>query len=142
MKKNLNLIFVISLLFSSCMPQEGQEGGGMMSLLPILLIIGIIVIIVVKTRKKQVGKAKSDRIGIKATFAIYGAILGIPLSYYFQPEVVKNKVGGIGGYLQNFGEIVNNSNLLGNIIVSVVVFAIVGGVIGYFVNENEAKKEK
>ncbi len=78
----------------------------------------------------------------KRQFAIIGAILGIPLSYYFQNEIVKSKVGGIAGYLQHFGDIVNNTNLLSNIILSVVIFALAGGVVGYFVDENDAKKTK
>ena len=78
----------------------------------------------------------------KVLFAIIGAILGIPLSYYFQSEMVKSKMGGIGGYLKNFDKIVDNSNLLGNVVLSVVIFAIIGGVIGYFIDENEAKKTK
>jgi len=79
---------------------------------------------------------------MKVLFAIIGAILGIPLSYYFQSEMVKSKMGGIGGYLQNFDKIANDSNLLGHVVLSVVVFALVGGVIGYFIDENEAKKTK
>ena len=76
----------------------------------------------------------------KVIFAIIGAILGIPLSYYFQSEMVKAKVGGIGGYLTHFDEIVSNSNLLTNVILSVVIFALVGGLIGYFMDKNETKK--
>lgn len=76
----------------------------------------------------------------KVLFAIIGAILGIPLSYYFQSEMVRAKVGGIGGYLQNFGDIVSDGNLLGNVILSVVIFAIVGGIIGYLIDKSEAKK--
>jgi hypothetical protein len=33
----------------------------------------------------------------KVLFSIIGGIIGIPLSYFFQPEIVKSKVGGIGG---------------------------------------------
>jgi phosphotransferase system glucose/maltose/N-acetylglucosamine-specific IIC component len=78
----------------------------------------------------------------KVLFAIIGAILGIPLSYYFQSEMVQSKMGGIGGYIQHFDQIANNSNLLGNVVLSVVIFAVVGVVIGYFIDENEAKKAK
>ena len=78
----------------------------------------------------------------KVLFAIIGAILGIPLSYYFQSQMVKSKMGGIVGYLKHFDEITNNSNLLGNIVLSVVIFAIVGAVIGYFIDENEARRSK
>ena len=76
----------------------------------------------------------------KTLFAIIGAVLGIPLSYYFQSSMVQAKVGGIGGYLKHFGDIVNDANLLGNVVLSVVIFAIVGGVIGYFVDKSEAQK--
>lgn len=72
-------------------------------------------------------------------FAIIGAILGIPLSYYFQSQIVQSKVGGIGGYLNQFGEIVKDGNLLANVILSVVIFALVGGVIGYFIDQNANK---
>ena len=77
---------------------------------------------------------------MKIKGAVIGAILGIPLSYYFQPEIVKSKLGGVGGYLKNFDKIVDNSDLLGNVILSIVVFAFVGGVIGYFMDKNETKK--
>lgn len=76
----------------------------------------------------------------KVLFAIIGAVLGIPLSYYFQSELVKTKMGGVGGYLRHFDEITHNSNLLGNVFLSMVIFAIAGGVIGYFLDQNEAKK--
>jgi hypothetical protein len=79
---------------------------------------------------------------MKVLFAIIGAILGIPLSYYFQSEMVKIKIGGIGGYIQHFDRIANDSNLFGNVVLSVVIFAITGGVIGYFIDENETKKTK
>ena len=139
-------------LFASCMAQpssSGVQSNPLMSFLP-LILIGIIVFAVVRTRKKDAEriksgdaeKVKSEYVSQKVAFAIYGGILGIPLSYYFQSDVVKNKVGGLGGYLKNFGQIVDNSDLLANVIISVVIFAIVGGVIGYFVDENEAKKIK
>jgi ABC-type antimicrobial peptide transport system permease subunit len=69
-------------------------------------------------------------------FAILGAILGVPLSYFFQPEIVKSKVGGIGGYIQHLDQIVQNESFLTNVIVSVVIFAIVGGIFGYFMDKN------
>jgi len=75
----------------------------------------------------------------KVTFAIVGAILGIPLSYYFQSEMVRSKVGGIGGYFKHFDEIMKDGNLVGNVILSILIFAIIGGLIGYFIDKNEVK---
>jgi phosphotransferase system glucose/maltose/N-acetylglucosamine-specific IIC component len=77
----------------------------------------------------------------KVTFAIIGGILGIPFSYYFQPEIVRAKVGGMGGYMKNFGDIAKNSDLVVNIIISIVIFALIGGVIGYFIDKNEIKNK-
>jgi predicted RNA-binding Zn-ribbon protein involved in translation (DUF1610 family) len=79
-------------------------------------------------------------VSVTLTGAIIGAILGIPLSYYFQSSMVQNKVGGIVGYFKHFGDIVKDGNLLGNVILSVIVFAIIGGLIGYFIDKNEVKK--
>ena len=78
----------------------------------------------------------------KLLFAILGGILGIPLSYYFQPEIVRAKTGSIGGYLENFGDILENSDLVGNVLLSVVIFAIIGGVIGYLIDIAQAKTTK
>lgn len=78
----------------------------------------------------------------KALLSIIGAVLGIPLSYYFQSEMVKAKMGGIGGYLEHFDQIAKNSEYFGNVVISVIVFAIVGLAIGYFIDESEAKKSK
>ena len=76
----------------------------------------------------------------KVSFAVIGAILGFPLSYYFQPEIVRMKVGGVSGYLQHFGEIMDDGDLTGNVIISVIIFAAIGGVIGYFVDKNAETK--
>lgn len=92
-----------------------------------------------KELKKEVGKSNSTGGGKKLTFAFLGGILGIPLSYYFQPQMVQAKVGGMGGYLKNFGDIVDNSDLIGNVFLSVVIFALIGLVIGYFIDANETK---
>ena len=77
----------------------------------------------------------------KVLFSIIGGIIGIPLSYFFQPEIVKSKVGGIGGYLSHFDEIIKEQELLSNIFISVVIFIIIGAVIGYLVDKSELKKQ-
>lgn len=76
----------------------------------------------------------------KTIFTIIGAILGIPLSYYFQPEMVQQKIGGISGYIEHFGDIINEKDLIGNVIIGVVVFALIGFVIGYFMDKNATQK--
>ncbi|MEO0899617.1 MAG: hypothetical protein AAFY71_24620 [Bacteroidota bacterium] len=77
----------------------------------------------------------------KVIFGIIGAVLGVPLSYYFQPEMVKAKTGGIGGYLQQIDKVAENSELLTNVIISVVIFTLVGVLVGYFIDKN-AEKDK
>jgi len=62
----------------------------------------------------------------KILFTIIGAILGLPLSYYFQPEMVRAKIGGISGYIEHFGEILDAKDLIGNVVIGVIVFALVG----------------
>ena len=75
----------------------------------------------------------------KIPFAIIGAILGIPLSFYFQTELVQTKVGGMSGYLQHFSQVLDSTELAGNFFVSIIIFAIVGAVIGYLVDNSRAK---
>ncbi|MHB1279456.1 MAG: hypothetical protein ACYC1Q_13795 [Bacteroidia bacterium] len=76
----------------------------------------------------------------KVTFAIIGALLGIPLSYYFQSDIVQAKVGGsMGGYMRHIGDLMDNSNIMGNVLLSMAVFAVVGLVIGYFMDVNGKK---
>jgi len=76
----------------------------------------------------------------KVTFSIIGAILGVPLSYYFQPEMVQEKIGGIGGYVKNFGDIIGEKDLIGNVIMGVIVFAIIGFVLGYIMDKKAIEK--
>jgi len=76
----------------------------------------------------------------KTLFTIIGAILGLPLSYYFQPEIVRVKIGGISGYIKHFDKILEADDLIGNVVIGVVVFAVVGFVIGYFMDKNASPK--
>jgi hypothetical protein len=103
----------------------------------ISIIFGIVVLVVVGIIIYFLTRNKSR----KVSYAFIGAILGIPLSYYFQNGLVQLMFGGVSGYITNIDKILNNGNMLGNVIMSVVIFAIVGGVIGFFVDSSGAKKK-
>lgn len=99
----------------------------------ISIIFGIVVLVVVGNLTRNKSR--------KVSYAFIGAILGIPLSYYFQNGLVQLMFGGVSGYITNIDKILNNGNMLGNVIMSVVIFAIVGGVIGFFVDSSGGKKK-
>lgn len=65
--------------------------------------------------------------------------MGIPLSYFFQSELAQKKSGGMGAYLQKFGDVISNSDLVGNVIISVVIFAALGLLIGFFIDRSAKK---
>lgn len=78
-----------------------------------------------------------------------GALSGIPLSYYFQSDIIKNYGGnsGVFHYMSNFFRIVddhdkfigNPRDILLNVLLNVIVFAAAGSVVGYFMNKKEAR---
>lgn len=85
------------------------------------------------------------------TFGILGMVLGVPLSYYFQSNIVQLYGGeGIIGYLRNFITTVdkydayvgNGWDIIFNLLLSIVVFTLIGGAIGYFVDKKETEKEQ
>jgi len=102
--------------------------------LGILLYIGLYLVI---DKKK----------GRLVSFGLMGGLLGIPLSYYFQSDMIKNWPGNSGmvSYLGNFTKVVdqydqlwgNGWDIVYNVFVSVIVFALVGGAIGYFMDKKE-----
>lgn len=94
--------------------------------------------------------AFNQRKGRMVTFGLLGGLLGIPLSYYFQSDMVQNYGSlygntGMFSYLKNFTTIVdeydkyvgNGWDIVFNVLVSIVVFALVGGAIGYFMDKDE-----
>lgn len=68
-------------------------------------------------------------------FTIVGAILGIPISYYFQPSIVQNKLT-LGQYLSNLPQILGDTtaDFLTPVLLSCVICAIALGVVGYFMD--------
>ncbi|NDV42591.1 PspC domain-containing protein [Flagellimonas sediminis] len=79
--------------------------------------------------------------------ALIGAFLGIPFSYYFQSEMVQRMAGGITGYVKNFVSIVddvdrfvgNGMDIIWDAMIGVVVFMLIGGAIGYFMDASKRK---
>ncbi len=80
----------------------------------------------------------------KVTLGLLGALLGVPLSYYFQSDIIKNYRGsGMFSYLKNFPKIVdeydrfvgNGWDIVSNLFLSVIIFAIMGVVAGYFMDK-------
>lgn len=73
----------------------------------------------------------------KYKYAIIGAIAGVPLSYFFQPSLLR-KLIGFFDYLNNFADIdkvyraFGTNTIRNNIILSVIVLAAIGFAIGYF----------
>jgi phage shock protein PspC (stress-responsive transcriptional regulator) len=83
------------------------------------------------------GQKKSRKI----TFGLLGALLGVPFSYYFQSDIIKNYSGsGMFSYLRNFTLMVdqydrfvgNGQDIVFNLLLSIVIFAILGVIVGYF----------
>lgn len=104
----------------------------------ILFMVFYIKLLCISKLNLKTNKMKMKKKGI---FTIIGGVLGLPLSYYFQSDYIREKVGGIGGYIQHFGDILKEQELLNNVLIAVVVFAVVGFVIGYFVDKADAQKE-
>lgn len=90
--------------------------------------------------------------GRTVAFALVGALIGVPLSYYFQSEIVKNYGGlygstGMLSYLKNFTSIVEEYNqyigdpwsIVFNVLISMLVFTLIGGAIGYFLDKKHSR---
>lgn len=84
------------------------------------------------------------------TFSIFGAVLGVPFSYYFQSDIFKHYGSGTGmfGYVRGFIKNVerfdkytgNGWDIVFNLLLSVAIFAVLGGLLGYFISNKENVK--
>lgn len=69
-----------------------------------------------------------------ALLAVIGVLLGIPLSYYFQPGVVRAKMG-ISEYVTQLPQIMGEgADFVIPVVLSVVLFGFGLGVIGHFLD--------
>lgn len=105
-----------------------------LKLIALVLLVSSIISILksLDPNNKDIMKSK------KIIFAIIGAILGIPLSYYFQPEMVRSKMSLLD-YITKMNEIFEQKDLVGNVIFGVIVFTVIGAIIGYFMDLSENK---
>ena len=81
----------------------------------------------------------SSNAGICAFFGvILGLIAGVPLSYYFQNEAVRQKFT-LGGYLKRIVDVVKDDQCRNPVIIACVVCAVVFGVIGALIGKSGKK---
>ncbi|MEA2016875.1 MAG: SHOCT domain-containing protein [Campylobacterota bacterium] len=69
----------------------------------------------------------------KMSGAVVGAILGVPISYYLQASWIQEKIT-LGKYITKLPEIIQNSELLPTLVVSMVVCGIIGIVVVTFMS--------
>ena len=66
-------------------------------------------------------------------------MLGYPLSYFFQPGVLRQKLS-LGDYISHIGDILNSRELAGTAwgvwVGSIIVFALLGLVLGNLANSS------
>jgi hypothetical protein len=72
-------------------------------------------------------------------FAIIGAVLGVPLSYYFQPAIIQSKLT-LGQYLSNLPQILGDksADFVTPVLLSCVICTLVLGIVGYFMDRSNA----
>ena len=78
-------------------------------------------------------------------FAIAGFIIGIPISYWFQPKIIRAKLS-LTDYIKTIPDFFSgqdSSNAFGdfsgNLILSCVIFAVLFGVIGYLLDKKDER---
>lgn len=73
--------------------------------------------------------------------ALIGLVLGVPMSYYFQPGLVRAKLS-LTQYIGKLPELLGaeGGQFISPIVMSCLLFAIAGGVIGYFMDQAARSK--
>lgn len=78
----------------------------------------------------------------KLVFALSGGLLGIPLGYYFQSDMVQGMAGGVTGYLKKFPKIVdavelyrgNGLEVIWDAFTAIIILALIGLALGHFLD--------
>ena len=75
-------------------------------------------------------------------FAILGAILGLPLSYYLQPEIIQAKFT-LSDYLTQLPDLLSEggSEVVGPVVLGVVLGAVAMGVVGFLLEQGDRKTQ-
>jgi ACR3 family arsenite efflux pump ArsB len=122
------------MIISKIILQIGNSTNNASMLIWLLVTMILFAIVFLSVQKfKKIITPKSEYL------AIVGVFLGIPFSYYFQSERIKYAVDGISGYLQHFNLILEDQNYFGNLLLSVIIFTLLGALIGYFIDKIEKK---
>ena len=70
------------------------------------------------------------------SFAFIGGILGIPLSFYLQRDIVQ-KIG-LKGYIMGLFDLIKEDiNVLVNLIISIAIFSFIGYLVGKYQDKIE-----
>ncbi|WP_298266121.1 hypothetical protein [uncultured Lutibacter sp.] len=105
-----------------------QTGGSSItSIIPFIIIGGIIYLVYIKNKGKKISKV--------IPFTILGGILGIPLSYFFQ-----SYYSSIGSYLEHIESVINNKDLMIGVIISIIIFCLIGAITGYIIDKMNKQK--
>ena len=73
--------------------------------------------------------------------AVIGALIGYPLSYYFQPAALRLKIP-LGNYIQHISDVLGEKDLRSTAIGTWIVAIIVCAVIGLVAGQNADQKQK
>ncbi len=136
----IKILLVIGTIF--IMTQKTDWAVSIISIV-VAFLIGLLINmpLINKISKSIIEKISELSLSKILSLSFLGALLGIPLSYYFQPEIVKGIMVNPFKYIGHFDEILKSEGLFPNVIISVIIFAVVGGIIGYFVDKGGINKK-
>ncbi len=129
---------LIGALFGCLVFRENIQSGypevGEIVLIALFAIIGASLGFVISKTTIDI-KVRYGLIGI-----VLGAIIGVPASYYFQMGAFRMTVS-IVKYISNFPVYFNDRTLKASAIIGIIVFAIIGAIVGVVVARKQASKD-
>ena len=90
------------------------------------------------------GRSEETNLNLSCVIGTFiGAILGIPASYFFQNEVLRVTVGGVGGYLGKFNILFERLSwemgVPQNLFIGIAIFAVIGAIFGFVISKLPSK---